>query len=1623
MPTKTERILGYLPKSFRPDPQKSALHAVVDAFGNELLDAENSLSAVMQAHWVDHADLFAEQINDLARISALYGLAPRPDEEVEEFREHLKRYVRTFLEGTVTVQGILRVTAESLGVLIGDDYKDMDTWWSHEQDKLVSFAPRGDDIASRLFGRDAISVSGLAASRAQIVGRVNISGGVDLRENHFLSLLVDEVGPLTIDLIDGIEDHADNVSLDEITAAINDAFNAEIATHDNRFLTLTALVAGANSRIVVDDIAGDAAEAVLGLKPFEYQGRDAVGASVTSAFNHIGGIDLSTEHYLRLSIDGVEAEIDVAGGDAAHTTVNEVRDKINDVFPGVATVESHFLTLTSPIKGAASSIIFRAPAAQDATQRIFGPVQPNHFGHDDLPARFTGPQLAPRLDLSERANLMLSVDGEPLEIINCAGADPAATRPEEIVDAINDALNAPVAQLSGRAVMLHSPSNGAAGVIQIGTPPENDATEMILGLEARTFKGTDATNAHFLSPINLASGVNLMAQHRLLMALDGGVPVEIDLRNGVEDLTKATLRELAEAINNALGIDIAAQAGDFLSLTSATAGSASRIDVLPMVDQQQRRFVSRAMITDEAAREIFGFVSAQSQGSTGTQAAVVGTRDLSRGVDLREEPYLRLAIDGRDAEDIYVAGDRPYATQIREIVNKINEQIGEDIASHDGRFITLRSNLEGEESRIAIEPPQKQDARQLLLGLPPGTAFGTAPTGVRFVGLVDLSVGIDLSGGDRVSIGMDGNAPVEIALAAASADPAHVTLIEIVSALNTAIGPNVARQEKGRVVLASRLTGSASGIEFAVPASGDATAAVFGISAPRVYAGQDATPAVITGTENLSGLIDLTVNRFLRIGIGTNPPVDIDCASEWVPSLDPDAGPPEEQPKEVLPGDIVLAINKALGAPVASLVDEHLVLTSPTTGVSARLSVEIYTGGNAAFRIFGVAEADERGLPSVAAQVTGEADLSQLVDLRKRRWLRLAVDGGRPETIEIKGGAQEAVTPQEILDAINQVWPNLASLTDDDRLQLTSPTKGNRSRIEVLPLRYLEVVEYPPGWVETEPQAVRHGDALTITNDGAAETSAEVWIYAPHGVTGPTLVNSVLGWRIQICGVINPRESLHLYESPDGLRADIHTPEGEIRPLPADRIFVGPFGAQVHVPFMLSWRLRGGTYDMPTLQLNNPLEPKIVLLHARQSSALIRARAVESAALSAEVPAARGQYVRLTGRVNQHEGTYQLLGQSDVVLAELRASVDITPLVGRVVTADGTLHEAEIPVMIADAVATVFDVTLRDERASGANGTETYTAVTIGREDIDSQDSLIWQLQRHSKLVKGELWDKVLPLPMGRSVWRYLDCLDSRYNRDNYNAARFAGGMCYEPGVFNVSRFAAQPESVIAVYGSIHAQPDPPVEITFRWQRYQPGVFEVNLPAELPERFGGRFNETRFGSAQPELFQQVVMGPVADKNYVVNLINGGDAERGIERSHLIGAESVTFVPVGFKAVEMPFRDPVYLQLGTENKVASLYLLEPGVPDKYVRLYASEEGVWGNRISIVIRPAGPAMYDLLVSYTDQRYENARKVVLGKNIEDRDLDLPAEVTRLVEPGPVGILQAKAAGVRATVTRDRA
>ena len=97
MPGKTDRILSYLPGTFRPDLRRSALRAVADAFGTQLQHAENSLAAIMAAHWAKHADRGAKSIDDLACLASLYGLAPRDDEGIEEFRDHFYRYVRTFL--------------------------------------------------------------------------------------------------------------------------------------------------------------------------------------------------------------------------------------------------------------------------------------------------------------------------------------------------------------------------------------------------------------------------------------------------------------------------------------------------------------------------------------------------------------------------------------------------------------------------------------------------------------------------------------------------------------------------------------------------------------------------------------------------------------------------------------------------------------------------------------------------------------------------------------------------------------------------------------------------------------------------------------------------------------------------------------------------------------------------------------------------------------------------------------------------------------------------------------------------------------------------------------------------------------------------------------------------------------------------------------------------------------------------------------------------------------------------------------------------------------------------------------------------------------------------------------
>jgi hypothetical protein len=282
-----------------------------------------------------------------------------------------------------------------------------------------------------------------------------------------------------------------------------------------------------------------------------------------------------------------------------------------------------------------------------------------------------------------------------------------------------------------------------------------------------------------------------------------------------------------------------------------------------------------------------------------------------------------------------------------------------------------------------------------------------------------------------------------------------------------------------------------------------------------------------------------------------------------------------------------------------------------------------------------------------------------------------------------------------------------------------------------------------------------------------------------------------------------------------------------------------------------------------------------------------------------------------------------------------------------------------------------------------------------------------------SALVKASEFDKAsaLELPLGRSEWMFLDCMGSRYNAAYFNQDHFPDGHCHELGVFNVSRFASEPaEPTDPVFASATDKPEPTADVSMRWTRFQPGTVAINLPADLPARFGAAFNEGRFGQSpgSPEHYVGVVGAPASDPHFLVTVVNA-------RPSDLVRPSIVPLVPLGWTAARLPFRKPQYLTLGTENTPAYLYLSEEGF-DGFIQLEAVGPGTWGNEIAVSARGSGPAMYDLEILYRGGRFENARELVRG-------LPLPAAALALAQPGPIGVLQAKAAGVLAAVTRDGA
>jgi hypothetical protein len=1430
MPTKTERILGYLPHTFRPADQFSPLRALVDSPGGELQSGENTLAGIMRAHWVDTADSNEEAIVDLAQIGAMYGLTPQPTETVELYRTHLKRYVRTCLEGSATVEGILRTAADILGVAAATDRDTRDSWWNRSNPILETVEALGEDAAERLFGKRGVLVSGRDARPARVTGSVDLSGGVDLRGGSRLTIVLDGHSPRDIDLAKGVDPAT--IKLDRIKQSINDEFGFAVASHNGHFLTLTSPTIGPASRLELAFNESDAALAVLGLPPRKYRGRNARPAAVESV-DLSRGADLSRNRYLRIFLDtGSIYEIDCAGAIPGATQLDELKTSINTATGvDIASHDGKRLRIESKAAGTSSRVFVQRPAAQDAAVTLFGGSNVFRSGDDDRPAVLKGlTRLPDQIDLSRNSILTLQIDERPPIPVDCAGQDPKVTTPAEIVEKLNAALGGGTAAADSGILVIQSGVSGAPAQIESGGEDQNDAADVLLGLPSRVFKGTPALPAFFEGLRDLSSGLSTIAQYRVAIAFDQKTPIIVALTQ----TASLSARDIAHQINAAIGEDIASSPdGKFLSLGSPTLGASSRIEILPLATVRKERYVSRAMLLGEAADALFGSPRKSATGDSATRARVTGTVDLSPGVDLRDTPYLNLAIDGT-AVLVNCAGARPRFTVLEEIRRKLEAAFPAATVTSDGKHLFLVSPSEGPGSRIEFRPVRAEDGLPVLLGVEPVDLRGQDASRVVFTGTVKHGDNrVPLPAGARLKIRVDGTS-AEIVLNDTAAE-VKLLLTEIAARIDLALGVPAAFRESGFLGVHSNKTGEDSEVAFEVPGSGfDATQTLFGILAPREYHGDKALPAELKGVRNLAAGADVSVQRFLRISVNGAPAKNVDCskaaAIKTAATLD----------------EVVQSVNTQMGVGIASHDGKNLSLRSPAMGTAGRLSVEAYVSIDAREKIFGPGP-PVQGKAAVAAFVKGEVDLANAVNLRGRTKLLLSMDGGRPEEIDVAGPAPDSVPLQDIIERINAVLPGVASRTDDDRLQLTSPSTGIESTVEVLPRRFIDLIEYSTAPQKLELGPVSAAQQFSVNNTGTGQESVEIEIQSVRGVFGAQFDNEREGARITFRYVLNPGETARLYSD-------------------------------------------GG------------------LWHA-------------------------------------------------------------------VVTkVDGSVHQAP-----ADAI------------------TVTY-------------------------LQPRELPD-AFRLAAGISTWRYLECVGPRFDEAAFNAplSVYPGAGCRAPGVFNISRFHrdaffAGPEPLV-----------PNVNLTFHWTIHSAGEFILRLPAELPLRFGGRFDEARFASATPPapspagdvtaagteqpqpvlLFDKAVSSPPSDKDLLKTRLNDLD-------TLAFADDSDGSVPIGFLAAKLPFRKPRYLTGGTAAGPARLYIREEGFPN-LIRIQALESGEYGNRIAVSTRPDGPGRFEYTILFDGDRFESARSLVLGPPVDPL-------AQELLKPGTLGILQAKAAGVRVRVIRER-
>jgi hypothetical protein len=130
-------------------------------------------------------------------------------------------------------------------------------------------------------------------------------------------------------------------------------------------------------------------------------------------------------------------------------------------------------------------------------------------------------------------------------------------------------------------------------------------------------------------------------------------------------------------------------------------------------------------------------------------------------------------------------------------------------------------------------------------------------------------------------------------------------------------------------------------------------------------------------------------------------------------------------------------------------------------------------------------------------------------------------------------------------------------------------------------------------------------------------------------------------------------------------------------------------------------------------------------------------------------------------------------------------------------------------------------------------------------------------------------------------------------------------------------------------------------------------------------------------------------------------------------------------PLGWDPQPVPFRQPRtrHLTGGRADRPSAIYLQDSELPRTFFEISAKANGDYGDDIAITVQYAGPAAFDITVAYPGARFECGRTIAFWGQIPaggEPPSPSPADMTK---PGPVGAVQAKAAGISVAVTRERA